>query len=184
MQSAKPTFIYELRDPGTSSAIFKANGEDVEFELTNVSNPLGDLMEGLVTMITTPSHMWGEENTCRIIWYGESSTYNWTITHIDDTMCHIKITESVDFFGDDTESDLIELDCPFLDFIHCIITELDGFIKQIGLLNYSQQWQKDEFPLTQFLFLKKTLIDNNLWDAQEPNNSLNILSDEVLMLLA
>ncbi|MCQ2228495.1 MAG: hypothetical protein MJZ13_01970 [Bacteroidales bacterium] len=183
MQHEQPSFIYELREPGSATATFKANGEEVEFELTNVSNPLGDLLEGLVTMITTPSHMWGEENVCRVIWYGDSSTYNWTITHVDDIMCHVKVTESVDFFGDDTESELLELECSFHDFIYCIISELDKFIKVIGLLNYAQKWQKDEFPITQFLFLKKTLIDNNKWHDQDPNHD-NILSNEVLMLLA
>jgi len=184
MRHEQPSFKYELQSPGSAIATFRANGEDVEFELTNVSNPLGDLLEGLVTMITTPSHMWGEDNVCRIIWYGESSTYNWTITHIDDTLCHIKITESVDFFGDDTESELIELEFPFHGFIYCIVSELDKFIKKIGLLNYAQKWQKDEFPITQFLFLKKTLIDNNKWDAPENENADNILSSEMMMLLA
>ncbi|MCQ2203998.1 MAG: hypothetical protein MJZ15_06110 [Bacteroidales bacterium] len=185
MYNTQPTFTYCLREPGQAVASLKVNDDEVDFELTNVSNPLGDLLEGLVTMITTPSQMWGEENVCRVIWYGESSTYNWTISHVDESHCNISIAESVDFFGDDTESELIEFDCSFLDFIHAVIVELDKFIKAMGLLNYSQMWQKDEFPITQFLFLKKTLIDNGKWDdTPSADNHKNVLSDECLMLLA
>ena len=172
-----------MREPGTSYATFKVDDELIEFELTNVSNPLGDLLEGLVAMITTPSHMWGEENVCRVIWYGESSTFNWTITYTAEASCHVLLTESVDFFGDDTESTLLECDCNFHDFIHSFIDELDTFIKKIGLLNYAQKWQKDEFPITQFLFLKKVLIDNNKWSSPSKKQN-DILSDELLMLLA
>lgn len=178
----QPIFKYSLGEPGSSLATLSYNGEEVEFELVNVCNPLGDLLEGLVTMITTPSHLWGEENVCRVVWYGESSTYNWVITHLDDINCRVSITESVDFFGDDTESDLIEFECEFLDLISSVVTELDGFIKGMGLLNYTQLWQKDVFPITQFLFLKKTLIDNNKWLYAE--NKKCILSDELQLLLS
>lgn len=183
MQHEKLIFTYELREPGTSFATLKVQDDIVEFELTNVSNPLGDLTEGLVTMITTPSHLWGEENTCHVIWYGEASTYKWNITYTENNQCHILITESVDFFGDDTESPLVEFDCNFHDLILCFIEELDTFIKRIGLLNYTQTWQKDEFPITQFLFLKKVLIENNKWTSS-PDKANGILNDELSMLLA
>lgn len=183
MQNGKPIFTYELREPGTAFATFKVNDDTVEFELTNVSNPLGDLMEGLVTMITTPSHIWGEENTCHVIWYGESSTYNWSITYTENNQCHVLLTESVDFFGDDTKSLLLEFDCNFHELILCFVDELDTFIKHVGLLNYTQTWQKDEFPLTQFLYLKKVLIDNNQWPAAT-NKEKGILNDEFTLLMA
>ncbi len=184
MQHVQPIFNYTLRQPGTSVATLTVAEVKVEFELTNISNPLGDLLEGLVTMITTPAHIWGEENICHVIWYGESSSYNWTIQRTDNNMCSVLITESVDFFGDDTEAELVSFSCEYMQLLTCIITELDIFIKSTGLLNYSQQWQKDDFPITQFLFLKKTLIDNGLWTTTNNNDSHNILRDEVLMLLA
>lgn len=182
MQHNLPKFTYALQQPGTALATFSADGCDVEFELTNISNPLGDLLEGLVTMITTPSHIWGEDNVCHVIWYGESSSYNWQVRRVNDEMCNVLITESVDFFGDDTETELLTFSCPFMQLLHCFVSELDHFIKGIGLLNYSQKWQKDDFPVTQFLFLKKTLIDNGLWASKGAHE--NILNDEIKLLLA
>jgi len=184
MLTKPPKFTYNLHQPGSANATLIADNIEVEFELTNISNPLGDLLEGLVTMITTPSHIWGEDNVCHIVWYGESSSYNWKIQRIDNDNCNVQITESVDFFGDDTETELIEFNCQFIQLIQSIISELDTFIKTIGLLNYSQKWQKDDFPITQFLFLKKTLIENNLWAAPEYIDTTNILRNEILMLLA
>ncbi len=182
MQTEFPKFTYTLKQPGVAYATLSMNGNKVEFDLTNISNPLGDMLEGLVGMIITPSHIWSEDNVCHVIWYSESSSYNWHIRRIDDKMCEVQITESVDFFGDDTETEQLLFSCPFLQLIHCFVSELDHFMKKSGLLNYSQQWQKDDFPVTPFLFLKKTLIDNGLW-KNNTNAGKNILADEIKLLL-
>lgn len=182
MRNERPTFNYRLTSPGQAVATLKVHGEKVEFELSNVSDPLNDLLEGLVATITNPSHIWGEENSCHISWYGESSTYNWTITRTDDEHCSVCVKEVVGFFDDDNEYDLIEFSCKFHSLIFAIIDNLDRFIKLHGMLNYSQLWQKGEFPVTQFLFLKKALIDNGKWKSSRKRK--DTLSNEILMLLA
>jgi hypothetical protein len=62
-----------------------------------------------------------------------------------------------------------------------IVAELDAFIKETGLLNYVQQWQKDEFPISTLLFLKKQLIDKNMWQTNhQAGDTLRLEMDLLL----
>jgi hypothetical protein len=63
-----------------------------------------------------------------------------------------------------------------------MVTALDTFIKKIGLLNYAQVWQKDEFPLTYFLILKKYLILWKIWKASKEES--DVLESEFMMVLS
>lgn len=182
MDADKPIFSFALGVPGTAHAKFVCGGTEVEFQLDNVCNPLGDLLHGMVTLITTPSHLWGEENSCHVVWYSGTDSLNWFLSVDGNQDLLIKITKSLGFFEDD-EVELLSFVCPYVVFVQCIVSELDSFVKQTGLLNYAQQWQKNEFPITYFLFLKKHLIDNGHW-SPEVCKPCDILSDELLLLLA
>lgn len=182
MDTMKPIFSFKLGVPGTAHATFTCGDSSVDFQLDNVCNPLGDLLHGMVSLITTPSQLWGEENACHVVWYSGSDSFNWFISIDGNHDVSLKITKSLGFFEDD-EVEMLSFACPFYDFVQCIVGELDSFVKGVGLLNYAQQWQKDEFPITYFLFLKKHLIDNNRW-VTETNKTCDILSDELLLLLA
>lgn len=178
----EPKFTFKLDEPGKAKASFQYGEDIVDFELANVSNPLSDLLRGLASLIFEPSHLWGEDNICHVEWYSENGCYKWLISTDGSEMATIKISQTDVIFGDSEDIVLLECECGFYSFCHAIISELDYFVKQIGLLNYEQKWQKDEFPITYLLFLKKYLIDNNHWRPSARRNGT--LSDELLLLLA
>lgn len=183
MRFQAPTFTYTITEPGLASASLTV-GDDMfaDFSLPNVCNPLGDLLCGFVNMITCPKHLWGEQNMEHVVWYGDDEQYNWELEMLDENAISVKVTQINDFFGEEGV-ELLAFECQLDELLLPIVQALDTFVKQIGLLNYQQQWQKDEFPLTYFLFLKKHLIDNGKWNRKEAQKK-EILNDEILMLLA
>ena len=48
--------------------MFVFDGVENEFELTNVCNPLGDMLSAMAAMVTNPSQLWEGENTAGFIW--------------------------------------------------------------------------------------------------------------------
>ncbi|MDO4462327.1 MAG: hypothetical protein Q4C30_07525, partial [Bacteroidia bacterium] len=183
MHLQAPSFTYTIVEPGLANASLTM-GDDMfaEFSLPNVCNPLGDLLTGLMNMIVCPKHLWGEQNVEHVIWYGENEQYNWEIEMLEENRISVKVCQIDDFFGEEGV-ELLSFTCKFDELVLPIIRSLDEFIKRMGLLNYHQQWQKDEFPLTVFLFLKKYLIENGKWARKEPQGK-DILNDEILILLA
>ncbi|MCQ2236854.1 MAG: hypothetical protein MJZ18_07645 [Bacteroidales bacterium] len=183
MRFQAPSFTYSIVEPGLANASLTV-GDDLfaDFSLPNVCNPLGDLLSGFVNMILCPKHLWGEQNLSHIVWYGDDEQYTWEVEMLDANSISVKITQVDDFFGEEGV-ELLSFECQLDELVLPIIKCLDSMIKQMGLLNYHQQWQKDEFPLTMFLFLKKYLIDNGKWNRKDPQTK-DILNDEILMLLA
>jgi len=141
-----------------------------------------DLLKGLASMIFEPSHLWDEENMCWIDWYCDQSGIKWVLSTEDGHSLKVKIIRYADIFDESTAKVAIDSQVNFVEFYSLIIRELDGFIKKTGLLNYEQKWQKDEFPLTYFLLLKKYLIERGQWIPT--NEKLGTLSDEIDFLLA
>ncbi len=173
-------FKYNIVSQGLAQGELTIRGHKVPFEVTNVSNPLFDLLKGMVSLISEPSHLWDEENICWIDWYHETSGYKLIISTTDGKNLHIKLDYLEDIFNETEANTLINSICNFHHFYQEVIQELDRLIKSMGLLNYEQLWQKDEFPLTYFLILKKHLIENEKWDASIPETT-NFL-DELNLL--
>lgn len=170
-------FSYQIKPPGIASGKLTVLSKHVDFEITNISNPIYDLLKGLVNMIVEPKHLWDEENICWIDWFNETSCVKWVLSTTDGKNLNIKVISSPDIFDDSNAEVSLEGHCGFMDFCHGIILELDRFIKEIGLLNYEQIWRKDEFPLTYLLILKKYLIEHELWENSktDPGNLLDEL---------
>jgi len=173
-------FTYYIANPGVAKGKIIVHDKEVPFMVTNISNPLYDLLKGMVSLIYEPSHLWDEENICWIDWYNQESGYKWVLETTDGKILNIKLSLLQDVFDDSSAKTIINTHCDFNNFYLAIISALDSFIKEIGLLNYEQQWQKDEFPLTYFLILKKNLIEHGSW--KKTNHKDNNLSDEIDLL--
>lgn len=174
-------FHYALNGPGAATARYVAGGVESEFELTNVCNPLGDMLSALAQLITHPSQLWEGSNTAAFVWYSEQESYNWTLSVDREGHMSVRVTQTNEFFGDD-EVELVRHECATTDFLRCVVVELDSFIKELGLLNYHQLWQTAEFPLTYFLILKRYLSDLGFWDEADAGRSLNLATEIGLLL--
>ncbi len=76
-------FKYNIVSKGLAQGELTIRNHMVPFEVTNVSNPLFDLLKGMVSLIAEPSHLWDEENICWIDWYNETSGYKLIISTTD-----------------------------------------------------------------------------------------------------
>lgn len=175
-------FSYELKSAGKAAGKVIFNSKEIEYEVTNSGNPLFELLKGMAKLIFEPSHIWGEENVSWVDWYDESDCLRWVISTDDGANVAVKLIHYEDVFDESTGSLIVEGEMDMPDFYYAIIHKLDRFIKRLGLLNYEQKWQKDEFPLTYFLLLKKYLIEKGCWIPT--NEKVGSLSDELDFLLA
>lgn len=175
-------FKYALESGGAAVGEFGVGEKSFNFYITNVSNPLHDLLKGVISLIVEPTHIWNQDNLCCVDWYCDHCSMKWTLTTTDGENLHVKVMRFEDLFDESSGELLLEASCKFLDFYSAIVAELDLLVKQMGLLNYEQTWQNGEFPVTQFLFLKNDLIEKGHWcpTVTEKNN----LVDEIEILLA
>lgn len=174
-------FTYNLVAVGVVEGNVSANNQSVDFRLSNNSNPLHDLLKGMISLVFEPSHIWGEENISWVDWYEETGGLKWVLSTDDGHIALVKIIRYEDFFDEASGQVVLETSISMLDFYYAIIHRLDIFLKKEGLLNYEQKWQKDEFPFTYFLLLKKHLIEKGHWIPTKER--LNTLSDEIDFLL-
>ncbi|NPA35776.1 MAG: hypothetical protein GXO47_02895 [Chlorobi bacterium] len=174
-------FKYKLTGPGVAEGMLGIGDQSVSYLITNTGNPLADLLRGMVSLVFDPSHLWDEDNVHQIEWYGDEKSYKWILSTHDGDIINIKVTEYTDFFDDSTGTLRINQFCKLNEFYPAIIIELDNFLKNTGLLNYEQKWQKDEFPLTYFLILKKILLEKGLWNGDKTRKGT--LDEEIDILM-
>lgn len=175
-------FTYEIMPGGKATGIISYGTNAVPFTVNNSGNPLFDLLKGMSSLIFEPSHIWGEDNISWIDWYEEVGGLKWILSTDDGLNIFVKLVKYEDIFDESSAKLEIDMQYDMQDFFYAIVNKLDIFIKKTGLLNYEQQWQKDEFPLTYFLLLKKYLIEKGSWIPT--NEKLGTLSDEIDFLLA
>jgi len=174
-------FKYDFISVGVVAGTISSNNQCVDFELSNNTNPLNDLLKGMINIIFEPSHIWGEDNVSWVDWYEETGGLKWVLSTEDGHTIHVKIIRYDDFFDESSGKLVLDAALSLLDFYYAIVHRLDIFIKKVGLLNYEQKWQKDEFPFTYFLLLKKHLVEKGHWVPT--NERLGTLSDEIDFLL-
>jgi hypothetical protein len=175
-------FSYDLADTGKGQGRFIYGKKALTFETLHVCNPIGDLLKSMVSMVQEPSYLWGEESKRVVEWYSESFVYVLEFSTRNGKTIEFSLTRSASVFGEGKAVVTIKGKAPLQEFYHIMVTALDTFIKKIGLLNYAQVWQKDEFPLTYFLILKKYLILWKIWKASKEES--DVLESEFMMVLS
>lgn len=180
---AKFGFSYDLIEPGKGHGTFMYGKKELAFNALNVCNPIGDLLKSMVSLVQEPSYLWNEESTKVVEWYCESCIFVMEFSTKNGKTIEFALTRnSAPFGGEEKLGYSIKGKVPLQEFYHVIILELDSFIKKVGLLNYAQIWQKDEFPLTYFLILKKYLILWKIWIASMEES--DVLESEFMMVLS
>ena len=122
MSNSNFQFKYELKEPGTAYASFASNDVFINFNLTNICNPLFELLEGLFAVISNPKHIWGEKNEIQVTWFCGNNSYNWNFQIYGENELLVFITQSSDFFESNGESsELVRFNCKITEFFYCII---------------------------------------------------------------
>jgi len=176
------SFSYKLIETGRGKGHFTIDDKVMEFETTHASNPLSDLLQAMVSIIQAPSHLWDEKNNAVVEWYCDKHLLLIEISSPEGKTIQLDLTRTAGPFGEEVPTTKASCVLPLKDFYLIIIRELDQLIKEKGLLNYAQMWQKNEFPLTFFLILKKYLINWKKWKPDIIDS--DILESEFMMILA
>ncbi len=180
--NAKFGFTYDLFDAGKGRGNFTYGKKEIAFETANLCNPIGDLLKSMVALVQEPSYIWGEEASQVVEWYCESCVFVMEFSSKNGKTIYFTLTRSSVHYEEEKPAVTIKGRVPFQEFYHIIIAELDTFIKKAGLLNYAQVWQKDEFPLTYFLILKKYLIGWRIWIPSKEES--DVLESEFIIVLS
>jgi len=181
MKQSEFRFKYDFSAVGEVTGSISYNERCVHYTLNNSSNPLLLLLKGMINIIFEPSHIWDEDNVSWIDWYEEAGGLKWVLSTDDGQSINVKIIAYDDFFDESSGHVALDIRLGLLDFYYAVIHRLDIFIKKVGLLNYEQKWQTDEFPLTYFLLLKRHLIEKGHWVPTKER--LGTLNDEIDFLL-
>jgi hypothetical protein len=180
--TSKLKFKYDLAGTGKAKGHFVIEDTKLNFHTLNVCDPLGDLLQAMVSIIQEPSHLWDEENRAVVEWYCDEFILVLDLSSPDGNTIHLHLTQTAIPLGEEMPLRKISGIFELKDFYLTIIVELNNLIRQKGLLNYAQLWQKNEFPLTYFLILKKYLINWKIWKPDVSDN--DILESEFMMILA
>ncbi len=176
-------FNFDLSGSGEATFFIEFGGKSLAFNASNVCNPVADLLKSMLSIIQEPSHLWGEENSAVIEWYYGDYAFTFELSSPDGKKIKFRLSKKASIFeNSEVSEDSLEGSMDLQEFIYVIIFEFDSFIKRTGLLNYMQLWQKDEFPLTYFLSLKKYLIQWKKWSISQ--EEADILESEFMMVLS
>jgi len=175
-------FKIKLSEIGKIKGCFELDNETLPFEAVNASNPMGDLLKAMVSIIQEPAHLWDEENSTAVEWYCDDYIFTLKFSSNDGKTLNLSLTRNCAPFGEQLPAVTIKGKLELEVFYLTIIKELDSMIKKMGLLNYAQLWQHDEFPLTYFLLLKKYLIEWKRWEPSKEES--DILESEFMIVLS
>lgn len=175
-------FKYNMTEVGKAQGYFELNKDRWSFELVNASNAVGDLLKAMVSLLQVPAHLLGEENSTAIEWYSDEFIYVLEFQSDDGHEILLTFTRHSAPFGEELPPHSVSATVKLYVFYLAVIQELDRLIKRLGLLNYAQTWQNDEFPLTYFLTLKKYLIDWKKWKPSMEES--DVLESEFMIVLS
>lgn len=179
--NTKFKFKYDLLDSGKGVGAFTYGKMELSFETLNVCNPISDLLKAMTSLVQEPAYLWGEVSSKIVEWYCDECIFIMEFSSDNGKTIDFTLTKN-SVFGEEKPTMTIKGKIPLQEFYHVIIAELDTFIKKTGLLNYAQIWQKDEFPLTYFLILKKYLIGWKIWIPSKEES--DVLESEFMMVLS
>ncbi|MCG7856947.1 hypothetical protein MD537_08215 [Flavihumibacter sediminis] len=151
-------FNYWLTGSGWAEAFFTSDNQNIRFELSYLSDPLADLLEGLCKLINNQS------DTERIAFFDEPGEHSLVISKIDKDEIKIEIFRDYEKEGiseadksQDT-GELIYLDTDTLRNLALIIFEgIESLLGRHTLKDYKEKWVSFDFPLDEYKQLQQLL---------------------------
>lgn len=187
-RSEKMKFSYEIKDIGWADAYIELNHKIVYFSVSYLTNSLKDLLEGIMSLL--PECMPEDEvkNHVKFEWHAEPGGVLWNIEIEDKDQLHIVIESYSDL--NQKADGKIALDEKYnkIEFIKCILDEMNNIIRTHGLVGYRETWYEHDFPISAYLKLKNYLITGKKYQLdyieRHPGNeySKSELKEELILL--
>ena len=176
-------FNYELTGIGWASGEIEINNQVTHFEVSYLSDPITDLINGLLSLI--PGCVPEDELKTKITfeWYEEPGGLLWLLEAIEVNKLKVTITsyEDIDHKNETNKRIDIETECDFLEFITLVTIIFENFIKNYGFIGYRNTWCRGEFPLSGLLILKNYINSRKPFPAEiEFNRGIEITKTNIM----
>ncbi|TXC86050.1 hypothetical protein FS935_18550 [Metabacillus litoralis] len=143
-------FKYDFIDQWVVDGFIEINSQKLSFNVTYVSDCLGDLLSALLYLNSTCiSKDYGLTNHTSCAWDSEPFITRWNFTLKKNRMLHIIVS-----FENRIK---IDTEYHYDSFLEVILKEVNSLIKKYGIVGYKANWEH-EFPLSTYLQLKSYLL--------------------------
>jgi hypothetical protein len=151
-------FNYWLTGSGWAEIFLTSDKQNIRFEFSYLSDPLGDLLAGLCKLINN------QTETERVVFAEEPGEHSLTISKIDKENIKLEI-----FWNDEwedlskadkkqTPKELIYSDADTLKNLALVILAgIDNLLERHTLTEYEEQWSSFEFPMDKYKQLRQLL---------------------------
>lgn len=141
--------------------------------------PLSDLLNCLLEIhhcYSETENFGGEEDSFYTFWEGDPWQYTWKITPQQDRVLEIELSFCEDTFAGIHVKDEIQLSTKvsFDALLENLYYEMERTLTRFGFCNYQTRWQSRDFPIANFLKLRKIIFP----DMKEPES----LAEELELL--
>lgn len=151
-------FSYDLESVGWANVYLKINHKEEYFTPSYLTEPLIDLLDGLMTLMTefTPNDEVKSITTFQ--WDLEPAIVDWKLMRLDDEQVLVTIELFRDGLREQEGESLGELVlselCNLKEFIKEIVSSLDLLLMKYGLVGYRENWSRADFPIGRYLKLR------------------------------
>jgi len=180
-------FKYRLKEQGWAGGQFAIGNKRLDFKVNYFSDPLGDLLNALVTI--TPGYAETDFTTekptsfVEFDWKGEPEGYEWSMLLHDQQKLEIKVRESSDWMGEGTTKSSVKGVCKLGDFMQQVTNAATKVLKAHGLVGYSHNWGNgSDFPIVNLIRLKYFLKHGEAVPKSEDGLDRTSIEEELAFL--
>ena len=159
-------FEYKLTEIGWAKVLLEINEKRFYSEPSYISEPLIDLLEGVLSII--PGCVPDDElkTVATFKWELEPAIDKWTLILEDNNILKIEVETYSDHTCTEKISNFKE-SCNLLEFIGEVINSLEQLLQNHGLVGYKNFWDGYDFPISSFLKLKYYLYNQEKYPTEE-----------------
>jgi len=162
-------FEYKLEGVGWADVKIIINDCECVFSPSYVTEPLGDLVEDLVTMIT--GFIPEDELMTNVTfhWDEEPTIVRWNFIRQGSELFKIKVTT----YEDDLPNGKVVLNelCNFNAFVSEVVRTLENLLSKHGIVGYKETWSGRDFPISGYLKLKHYIDGNKKYPIKTINEN-------------
>lgn len=154
----KLKFKYELCGIGWADAYIEINGSEEYFSVSYITDALRQLLEGVMSLLPECTPVDELKNEIEFKWHAEPGGDVWNIKSISYNQLQVRIESYRDLYEKIPLRIEIDEVCNKMEFIRCVINEMDNIIKSYGFVGYRETWYNHDFPISAYLKLKNYLM--------------------------
>ena len=165
-------FEYEIYGIGCANGLIELNGQEMRFDITYQSEPLGDLLDALTNIVLTYAAIEisknKRDNEAWFDWNGEPERYDWYLRLEKGNRLHVQIKYYKDIWEHQENKRIkgkIVMDTVvnLKPFIKMIVERIEMIASTYGIIGFTHTWDNNRyvFPMMNYIRLKNYLSGYN-----------------------